>query len=58
MISSYEYPLLLNEIDDDLLMDFLKQCLNKNPQYRMNIDELLNHPWIIHSSDQSLKSNI
>jgi len=47
MISSYEYPLPLYEINDPLLRDFLERCLHKNPEMRANTEELLNHPWLI-----------
>ena len=29
----------------DLVIDFIKQCLNKDPEKRMTIDELINHEW-------------
>ena len=29
----------------DLVIDFIKQCLNKDPEKRITIDELINHEW-------------
>lgn len=46
-LSNYEYPSLLNDVKDELLIDFLKKCLHKDPSLRSSIDDLLNHPWLL-----------
>lgn len=46
MISSYEYPISLNQIDDPILTDFIISCIHKNVNKRSSINDLLNHSWL------------
>jgi serine/threonine protein kinase len=47
LTTSYEIPLAVEEIEDANLRDFLSKCLDKNPDNRLSIDELLQHDWLI-----------
>jgi len=45
--SHYEFPSLLQDIRGDLLRDFFKKCLHKDPTQRWTASQLLQHPWLI-----------
>jgi len=47
LTTSYEIPLSIQEIQDAVLQDFLSKCLDKNPENRLTIDELLQHDWLV-----------
>jgi len=46
MSANYTFPKLLDQIEDELLKDFLKGCLHKNEMERKQLNELLNHKWL------------
>jgi len=46
LTSSYEFPLCIYEIENDIFQDFLMKCLDKNPIHRYSIDQLLQHEWL------------
>ena len=46
MMSSYEYPQSISQVEDEQFADFLQKCLHKNPDFRSTTEDLLLHPWL------------
>ena len=41
-----DYPVDFDPVEDQLLLQTMKRCLEKNPQNRAGIAELLEHPFL------------
>ena len=45
-VLSKDLPVDLEPLDDDFLLDTLKRCLEKDPEKRASLNELLRHPFL------------
>ena len=47
-MGSLDHPVEFPEVDnlDPELLDTMKRCLDKNPEHRATVEELLNHPYL------------
>lgn len=51
MINRGEKNLILGNVLDDKLRDFISRCLEEDPLKRASIEELLEHPFLINTEN-------